>query len=77
MKKLMNYYIAMFCVIYKNTQKHLLKDTLYSFGISLFTLFGFYLLPGCFRINALSDKKNKKKYLYEFSKVLQILCEYI
>ena len=29
------YYISMFCVIYRNTQKHLLKDTLMSFGLSL------------------------------------------
>ena len=40
----------MFCTIYKNTQFHLLKDTLMSFGISMFTPFGFYLLPGIFRI---------------------------
>ena len=71
------YYISMFCVIYKNTQIHLLKDSISSFGISLFFPCGFYLLPGFFRIPALSDKKNKKKCLYEFSKFLQLLCEYV
>ena len=35
------YYISMFCVIYRNTQIHLLKDTLMSFGLSLFIPFGF------------------------------------
>ena len=29
------YYISMFGVIYKNTQMHLLNDTLMSFGLSL------------------------------------------
>ena len=36
------YYISMFCAIYKNTQIHLIKDTLISFGISLFSPFVFF-----------------------------------
>ena len=67
------YYISMFGAIYKNTQVHLLKDTLISFGLSLIYPFGIYLLPGIFRIPALSNRKNKKKYLYNFSKLLQML----
>ena len=66
------YYISMFGAIYKNTQLHLLKDTLMSFGISLITPFIIYLLPGLFRIPALSDTKKNRKFLYNFSKVLQI-----
>ena len=65
------YYISMFCVIYKNTQMHLLKDTLMSFGLSLIFPFGYYLLPGFFRIPALSNSKNKRECLYSFSKFLQ------
>ena len=61
----------MFGVIYKNTQVHLLKDTIMSFGLSLLIPFGIYLLPGFFRIPALSNHKNKKKCLYNFSKFLQ------
>ena len=61
----------MFGAIYLNTQFHLLKDTLISFGLSLLYPFGIYLLPGFFRIPALSKHKNKKKYLYQFSKILQ------
>ena len=61
----------MFGVIYKNTQIHLLKDILMSFGLSLCFPFVIYLLPGIFRIPALSNKKNKRKCLYNFSKVLQ------
>ena len=63
----------MFCVIYKNTQIHLLKDTLMSFGQSLIFPFVYYLLPGLFRIAALSNAKRKKKYLYNFSKIFLIL----
>ena len=67
------YYISIFCVIYKNTQIHLIKDTLMSFGLSLFIPFALYLIPGFFRIPALSDSKNKRKYLYNFSLFLQSL----
>ena len=67
------YYISMFCVIYRNTQIYLLKDTLMSFGLSLFIPFWIYLLPGFFRIPALSNKKNKRECLYNFSKILQLL----
>ena len=67
------YYISMFGAIYKNTQLHLLKDTLMSFALSLIYPFGIYLLPGIFRIPALLDKKKKSKFLYNFSKLLQIL----
>ena len=61
----------MFGVIYKNTQINLLKETLISFGLSSIYPFGIYLLPGIFRIPALSNKKNKKECLYKFSKILQ------
>ena len=64
------YYISMFCVIYRNTQIHLLKDTL-SFVFSLIIPFGYYILPAIFRLPALSNRKNKRKCLYNFSKCLQ------
>ena len=67
------YYISMFCVIYKNTQIHLLKDTIISFTLSMLYPFGIYLIPGIFRISALSNKKNKREFMYNFSKVLQII----
>ena len=63
----------MFGAIYRNTQYHLLKDTLISFAMSLVFPFGIYLLPGLFRIPALSAQKRIKKYFYNFSKILQIL----
>ena len=66
------YYLAMFCAIYRNTQYHLIEDTLISFGLSLIYPLGIYLIPGFFRIPSLSNHKNKKEYLYKLSKILQI-----
>ena len=65
------YYISMFGAIYRNTQLHLLQDTLISFGLSLIYPLFIYLLPGLFRIPALSDKKKSRECLYKFSKFLQ------
>ena len=67
------YYIGMFGVIYKNTQIHLIQDTLFSFIESSIYPFWINLLPGIFRIIALSNQKNKRRYLYRFSQILQIL----
>ena len=64
------YYVTCFCGIYRNTQIHLLQDSLYSFVTSLITPFCIYLIPGLFRICAL---KRKSKLLYGFSKILQML----
>ena len=66
------YYLLLFCAIYKNTQYHLLKDTLVSFGFSLLTPLGLYLLPGIFRITSLSATIKNKSYLYKFSQFLQM-----
>ena len=67
------YYLAMFCAVYKNTQFQVIEDTLMSYGLSLLYPFGIYLLPGIFRIPSLSNFKYKKKCLYKFSKLLQML----
>ena len=67
------YYLIMFCAVYRNTQIHLLKDTLISFGLTLIYPFGINLLPGIFRIPSLSKSKNNKKCLYNFSLLLQII----
>ena len=67
------YYLSMFGAIYMNTQYHLIKDTLISFGLSLIYPFGIYLLPGLFRIPALSNIKNKRSFLYTISKFIQMI----
>ena len=61
----------MFGAIYRNTQLHLLKDILMSFGLSFLFPFVIYLIPGFFRIPSLSNRKKQRIYLYNFSKVLQ------
>ena len=68
------YYLSIFCAVYRNTQYHLIKDTVISFGLSLVTPLGLYLLPGIFRIPSLTDKKIKNDYLYlyKFSQILQM-----
>ena len=38
------YYLSFFCAVYKNTQIHLLKDTLLSFCLSLLYSFGLNLI---------------------------------
>ena len=64
------YYISCFCAIYKNTQIHLLKDTFITFGLSLLYPIFIYIIVGFIRIYFL---KNKKKFLYNLSKVIQLI----
>jgi hypothetical protein len=64
------YYISCFCAVYKNTQYHLIKDTLFSFGSSMLSQFAMKLLPGIFRIPAL---KHRKPYLFTISQLLQMI----
>ena len=61
----------MFGAIYRNTQINLIEDTLISFGLSNLYPFFIYLLPGLFRIPALSNPKKKRKFMYNFSQLLQ------
>ena len=65
------YYISCFGVVYKNTQIHALKDTLYSFGMSLLYPFGLCLVPGFFRIPSLREVKQNNECLYKFSHFLE------
>ena len=67
------YYLGCFCAVYKNTQIHLIKDTLVSFSLSLLYPFGLCLLPGIFRIKALNSKNQDKECMYNFSKLLQLI----
>ena len=65
------YYLSCFCAVYVNTQIHLIKDTLISFGFCLIYPFGLNLLPGIFRIPSL--KKGGGKWAYNLSKFFQLL----
>ena len=63
------YYVACFCAVYKNTQFHLIKDSLIGFGTGLLTPAAIALLPGFFRIPAI---KKRKEFMFLFSKILQL-----
>ena len=67
------YYVACFCVIYKNTQMHLIKDSILSYCLSLIYPFIFYLIPGILRIPAINNINNKREILYNISKLIQSL----
>ena len=67
------YYLSMFGAVYRNTQAHLINDTLISFCLSLIYPFGICLIPGFLRIPALAYPEKKRIYLYKVSKLLQML----
>ena len=65
------FYISCFCYIYENTQIHLFKDSLMSFVLSLIYPIFINLVPGIFRIPALSSKKGDKSCMYKFSQFIE------
>ena len=65
------FYLACFCAVYKNTQIHLIKDTLISFGTSMVYPFFIYLIPGIFRIYSIN--RRNKEYVYKISKILELI----
>ena len=67
------YYLSCFCALYKNTQIHLIKDTLSSFALSLLYPFFLNFIPGFFRISALKKKDKNAEYMYNTSKILQLI----
>jgi hypothetical protein len=67
------YFISCFCSVFINTQIILFSDTLISFGLSLLYPFGYYLIPGFFRIPALRSNKNDKKCLYTTGSILALI----
>ena len=66
------YYLSSFSAVYKNSQLIVIKNTLFSFLLSLLFPFLYYFLPAAFRYLALNvNKKNER--LYRISFILQIL----
>ena len=68
------YYLGCFCAIYKNTQFHLIKDTLISFGTGMLFPLLTSLLPAFFRFVSLKNKSREKKIIYWFS---QLIAKYL
>ena len=67
------YYISAFGAVYKNTQIHLIKDTLFSYGISMSYPLIINLLPSLLRLIALKSKKKNKQTLYNISQIIGYL----
>ena len=67
------YYVSIFDAVYRNTQYHLIKDTIIGFCFSLIYPFIINLFPGFFRLTALHDPEKDKKYLYNFSKIFNLI----
>jgi hypothetical protein len=67
------YFISCFCGVYTNTQNILIKDTLFSFALSMLYPFGLNLFPGFFRIPALRNKRRNKKCLYKISGIIALI----
>jgi hypothetical protein len=64
------YYLSCFSAVYKKTQLYVIKDTSISFGLGMLYPFGYYFLPGIFRILSL---KKRNECLFLFSKILQMI----
>ena len=67
------YFISCFCAVYINTQMILIKDTIFSFVLSMIYPFGLNLFPGIFRIPALRAKRKDRKCLYNFSSITSLI----
>ena len=67
------YFISCFCAVYTNTQIILIKDTLFSFGLSMLYPFGLNLLPGFLRIPALRARNKNRELLYKMSLILSLI----
>ena len=64
------YIIVIFCALYKNTQVSFIKDTLFSFLISVLLPFVLYLIPSILRVLAIRNKKNQLKCIYKLSDII-------
>jgi len=63
------YYAICFCAVYKNTQYHLIKDSIIGFGTDMLTPLGTKIAPLIFRVISL---KKKSKFSYFISKIIQM-----
>ena len=66
------YYIVCFCAVYKNTQYHLLKDSITSFIISLVSPLGICLLSSLLRFISLRKENKCNKIIFGLSNLIQI-----
>ena len=67
------YYLSCFCAVFRNTQLHLIKDTIISFSLSLIYPIALYLLPGIFRILSIRNAEKNRIVMYKFSKFIEAI----
>ena len=67
------YYLSSFGAVYQNTQIILIKNTLFSFLLSLIYPFIISIVPAILRKIALSDRKKKKEFIFRISLFLQYI----
>ena len=67
------YYLTCFNAIYQNTKTYLIKNTFISFGFSLFYPFIINIFPTIIRMCSIHSSKKDNNYLYNFSKVFQLI----
>ena len=65
------YYLSCFCAVYKNTQFHLIKDTLISFLLGFITPFGTNIITALVRIYSLKRYNKSNRTLFRLSRLLQ------
>ena len=65
------YYLSCFCAVYVNSQYHLIKDTLISFGINYIMPIGTNILTALLRNYSLKGYNKNKRLLFRLSKLLQ------
>jgi len=68
------YYLGCFCAVYKNTQYHLIKDTLISFATGNLSSFATSLIPSFLRVHSLSQFSNGKELIYKLSQFISKFC---
>ena len=67
------FYITCFCGVYINTQVHLIKDSVFSFSLSMIYPFGIFFIPCILRKFSLSDKNKDRECVYKLSQFVQDL----
>ena len=65
------YYLGCFCAVYRNTQFHLIKDTLISFSIGYIIPFGTNILTALLRIYSLKQYSKGKQIAFRLSRFFQ------
>ena len=66
------YIIAVFCGVFRNTQKAFIKDSSVGFSICLTYPIILYLISASLRICSLRNRKKNLKYVYKLSYMIPL-----